>query len=82
MINGADQLFVGWRHLKAIPLVRIIHGKKLWVRRLNIDRLLKNYRSPFENLRANGAAVEMVEHFPFVLSFVEALLGFQQSVEL
>jgi len=37
---------------------------------------LKNYCSPFENLRANGAAVEMVEHFPFVLSFVEALLGF------
>jgi hypothetical protein len=31
-------------------------------------RLLKNPRSPFENLRANGAALEMVEDFPFVPS--------------
>jgi hypothetical protein len=39
-------------------------GSKVQSSRFN--RLLKNYRSPFENLRANGAAVEMVEHFPFV----------------
>ena len=32
------------------------------------NRLLKNYRSPFESLRANGAELEIVEHFPFVLS--------------
>ena len=30
----------------------------------------------FESLRANGGAVEMIEYFPFVLSFVEALLSF------
>jgi hypothetical protein len=41
-----------------------------------LSRLLKNSRSPFERLRAcrefiegaNGAHVEMIEHFPFVLS--------------
>jgi len=34
----------------------------------NLYRLLKNRRSPFESLRANGAVFELIEHFPFVLS--------------
>jgi hypothetical protein len=28
--------------------------------------LLKTHRSPFESLGANGAGLEMIEHFPFV----------------
>jgi len=38
--------------------------------------LLKNLRSPFEGLRTNGGAIEMVGDFPFMLSLVEAFLGF------
>ena len=32
------------------------------------SRVLKNHRSPFESLRANGKDSVIVEHFPFVLS--------------
>ena len=42
---------------------------------------VENYRSPFESLRANGGAVEMIEYFPFVLSFVEALLSFSTACQ-
>jgi hypothetical protein len=35
--------------------------------------LLKNHRSPFESLRANGAEIEIMEQFTFVLRPVEAL---------
>ena len=42
---------------------------------------VENYRSPFESLRANGGAVEMIEYFPFVLSFVEALLSFSIAIK-
>ena len=31
------------------------------------------------SLRANGRAIEMTEDFPFVLSFVEALLSFSTA---
>jgi hypothetical protein len=31
-------------------------------------RLLKNRRPPFESLRANGSVLELIGHFPFVLS--------------
>jgi hypothetical protein len=36
--------------------------------------LLKNSRSSFENLRTNGARVEIVGDLPFMLSPVEAFL--------
>ena len=47
---------------------------------MNSDRqqAVENYRSPFESLRVNGGVVEMIEYFPFVLSFVEALLSFSK----
>jgi hypothetical protein len=35
---------------------------------LGYSRLLKSLRSPFENLRANGEELEMIEYFPFMLS--------------
>ena len=38
--------------------------------------LLKTLRSSFENLRTNGGGAEMVGEFPFMLSLVEAFLGF------
>jgi hypothetical protein len=36
----------------------------------------KTLRSPFEGLRTNGGAVEIVGDCPFMLSIVEAFLGF------
>jgi len=45
------------------------------------NKLLKNSRSPLESLRANGGAVETIEYFPFVLSFVEALLSFSTACQ-
>jgi hypothetical protein len=38
--------------------------------------LLKNLRSSFESLRTNGGALEILGDFPFMLSPVEAFLGF------
>ena len=37
---------------------------------------MKTHRSPFENLRANGATLKMIEYFPFVLRLVEAFRTF------
>jgi hypothetical protein len=38
--------------------------------------LLKTLPSSFENLRMNGRTVEIIGDFPFMLSLVEAFLGF------
>jgi len=38
--------------------------------------LLKKYRSPFENLRANGTEVEIIAAFSVRAEPVEALRGF------
>src|SRR3990172_7072123 len=38
--------------------------------------LLKNLRSSFESLRTNGGASEIIGNFPFMLSLVEAFIGF------
>jgi hypothetical protein len=38
--------------------------------------LLKTLRSSFESLRTNGGAVEISGDFPFMLSLVEAFIGF------
>ena len=38
--------------------------------------LLKNLRSSFESLRTNGGASEIIGDFPFMLSLVEAFIGF------
>jgi hypothetical protein len=38
--------------------------------------LLKTFRPSFENLRTNGGGVEIVVEIPFMLSLVEASLGF------
>jgi len=43
--------------------------------------LLKNLRSSFESLRANGGAVEIIGDFPFMLSRVEAFIGFFSTIE-
>jgi hypothetical protein len=40
--------------------------------------LLKNCRSSFENLRMNGGAV-VIGDSPFMLSIVEAFLGFVEN---
>jgi hypothetical protein len=57
---------------------------------MSISILLKNRRSSFENLRAcpefiegtNGGAVEIIADFPFMLSLVEAFLGFFSRINL
>jgi len=49
---------------------------------LYVNRLLKNSRSPFENLRGNGVVVEMIDHFPFVLSLSKHSWVFQQRVKV
>jgi hypothetical protein len=41
---------------------------------ISVMILLKNSRSSFENLRTNGARVEIVGDLPFMLSPVEAFL--------
>jgi len=43
---------------------------------IGLSILLKNPRSSFENLRTNGGAIEIIGHFPFMLSLVEAFIGF------
>jgi len=43
--------------------------------------LLKNLRSSFESLRTNGGAVEIIRDFPFMLSLVEAFLGFFSRID-
>jgi hypothetical protein len=42
---------------------------------------LKNPRSSFENLRTNGGAIEIIGDFPFMLSLVEAFIGFFSRIE-
>ncbi len=41
---------------------------------------LKTLRSSFESLRTNGGACEIVGDFPFMLSTVEAFLGFFSGI--
>ena len=43
--------------------------------------LLKNPRSSFENLRTNGGAIEIIGDFPFMLSLVEAFIGFFSRIK-
>jgi hypothetical protein len=38
-------------------------------------------RSSFESLRTNGGAVEIIGGFPFMLSLVEAFIGFSAESE-
>jgi hypothetical protein len=42
--------------------------------------LLKNPRSSFETLKTNGGAIEIIGDFPFMLSLVEAFLGFFSGI--
>jgi len=44
--------------------------------------LLKNLRSSFESLRTNGGASEIIGDFPFMLSLVEAFIGFFSRIIL
>ena len=41
--------------------------------------LLKNLRSFFENLRTNGAGIEIIGNFSVHAERVEAFFGFQQN---
>jgi hypothetical protein len=38
--------------------------------------MLLNLRSSFESLRTNGGSLAIIRDFPFMLSIVEAFLGF------
>jgi len=44
------------------------------------SRVLKNPRSPFDKLRANGSGVAIVEDFPFVLSLSKHVYAFFSSL--
>jgi hypothetical protein len=48
-----------------------VHGSEVLI-------LLKNLCSSFESLRTNGEEVEIIGGFPFMLSLVEAFLGFSR----
>ena len=43
--------------------------------------LRKTLRSSFECLRTNGGVVEIIGEFPFMLSQVEAFLGFFSRIK-
>jgi len=43
--------------------------------------LMKTHRSPFENLRANGAPRKMLEYFPLVLSWSKHSERFSATCE-
>ena len=47
-----------------------------------ISILLKNLRSSFESLRTNGGAGEIIGDFPFMLSLVEAFIGFFSRITI
>jgi len=42
--------------------------------------VLKNPRSPFDKLRANGSGVAIIEDFPFVLSLSKHVYAFFSSL--
>jgi len=41
----------------------------------------KTLRSSFESLRTNGGAVEIIGDIPFILSLVEAFIGFFSRID-